>query len=70
MLLKEFCELKLKEYPDGIWIGIHFKSGYYGYEQYLDEYYMTEFEGVLDKEVENWYLDECDYDILEVFLND
>lgn len=68
MKFKEFCEFKLKEYPDGIWI--HFVSGFHNDERYLDEYYLTEFKGILDKEVTDWFLDECDYDILEVFLNE
>ena len=68
MTVKEFCELKLKEYPDGIWVGVHYPSGLFDDEIYLDEYYMTEFAGILDQEVTKWYLDDCDYEILEIWI--
>lgn len=71
MTFKEFCELKLKEYPDGIWV--RFVSGYhddehYNDEFYLDEYYLTEFPNILDKEVTKWILDECYFDELWIWI--
>ena len=68
MTFKELAEQYLKEFPRGIWV--HFNDDYDGEccELYLDEDYMSEFSHVLDKEVEGYYLDECDYEILEVFL--
>lgn len=65
MTFKELAEKTLKEYPEGIWV--HFNS-YYGDEIYLDEYYLKEFEYYLNKEVKNYYIDECDYECLEVTL--
>lgn len=73
MTFKELAEQCLKDNPEGIWV--HFNddtddaSRSYS-ERYLDEYYLTEFKDVLDKEVGGYYIDECDYEILEVFLND
>ena len=65
MTFKELAEKMLKEYPEGIWV--HFNS-YYGDEIYLDEYYLKEFEYYLNREVKNYYIDECGYDVLEVTL--
>ena len=65
MTFKELAELKLKDFPEGIWV--HFNS-YYGDEIYLDEYYLKEFEYYLNREVKNYYIDECDYECLEVTL--
>ena len=65
MTFKELAELKLKDFPEGIWV--HFNS-YYGDEIYLDEYYLKEFEYYLNREVKNYYIDECGYDVLEVTL--
>ena len=65
MTFKELAELKLKDFPEGIWV--HFNS-YYGDELYLDEYYLKEFEYYLNREVKNYYIDECGYDVLEVTL--
>ena len=71
MTFKELAEQFLKEFPDGIWV--HLNDGdpdedRLDSEQYLDEYYMTEFAHVLGKEVEGYYLDDEFYEILEVFL--
>lgn len=71
MTFKELAEQYLKEYPDGIWV--HFNddnpdTSRLDSERYLDEYYLSEFSHVLDREVKDYYLDECDYEILEVFL--
>lgn len=67
MTFKELAEHYLKDIPEGIWV--HF-NGYYieRDEQYLDEDYMTEFAYFLDKEVEDYYLDDCCYEVLEVWL--
>lgn len=65
MTFKELAEQYLKDNPDGIWV--HFNNGYHS-ELYLDEYYMTEFAYFLNSEVKDYYIDDCDYDILEVFL--
>lgn len=65
MTFKELAEKMLKEYLEGIWV--HFNS-YYGDEIYLDEYYLKEFEYYLNREVKNYYIDECGYDVLEVTL--
>lgn len=71
MTFKELAEQCLKDYPEGIWV--HFNDGiddlFYS-ERYLDEDFLMDFKDVLDKEVGGYYIDECDYDILEVFLND
>lgn len=68
MTFKELAEQFLKDNPEGIWV--HFNDGidevFYS-ERYLDEYYLTEFNDVLDKEVNGYYIDECDYEILEIF---
>lgn len=73
MTFKELAEQYLKEFPNEIWV--HFNSdnpdtSRLDSEKYLDKDYLTEFSHVLDKEVEGYYLDECDYEILEVFLSD
>lgn len=72
MTFKELAEQFLKDNPEGIWV--HFNDDNddidersYS-ERYLDEYYLTEFNDVLDREVNGYYIDECDYEILEVFL--
>ncbi len=65
MTFKEFCEDRLKEYPDGIWIRL---SGSVTDECYLDENYMTEFKSILYREVTKWILDDCDYDEFLVWL--
>ena len=65
MTFKELAEKTLKEYPDGIWV--HFQE-YCGDEIYLDAYYLKEFEYYLNKKVKNYYIDECDYEVLEVEL--
>lgn len=69
MTFKELAEQCLKDNPEGIWV--HFNDGIddatYS-ERYLDEYFLTDFKDVLDKEVSGFYIDECDYDVLEVFL--
>lgn len=67
MTFKELAEDFLRDNPEGIWV--HF-NGYYieRPEEYLDEYYLTEFAGYLDKEVEGYFIDDCDYEVLEVFL--
>lgn len=68
MTFKELAEQCLKDNPEGIWV--HFNDDidevFYS-ERYLDEYYLTEFNDVLDKEVNGYYIDECDYEILEIF---
>lgn len=68
MTFKELAEQVLKDNPEGIWV--HFNDDidevFYS-ERYLDEYYLTEFNDVLDKEVNGYYIDECDYEILEIF---
>lgn len=69
MTFKELAEQFLKDNPEGIWVhfnndGIDERS--YS-ERYLDEYYLTDFKDVLDKEVNGYYIDECDYEILEIF---
>ena len=66
MTFKELAEQTLKEYPDGIWV--HFQEC--GSEIYLDDYYLKEFEKILDREVLSHYIDECDYEVLEVTLKD
>lgn len=68
MIFKELAEQTLKEYPDGIWVHFHNLHEEYS-ERYLDEYYMEseEFDDVLDKEVKKYYIDDCDYDVLEIF---
>ena len=68
MTFKELAELKLKEFPEGIWV--HFNDGdpEADNERYLDEYYMSEFSDVLNKKVKDYFVDECDYEVLEVFL--
>lgn len=66
MTFKELAEKTLKEYPEGIWV--HFQEC--GSEIYLDEYYLKEFEYYLNREVKNYYIDECDYECLEVTLKD
>lgn len=69
MTFKELADLILKDNPEGIWV--HFGNFPDGWgEVYLDEDYQKEFESVLDKEVADYYIDECGYDLLEVFLND
>ena len=68
MTFKELAEQYLKEFPRGIWV--HFNDDSDSNERYLDGDYMSEFSLVLDKEVEGYYFDECDYEILEVFLSD
>lgn len=72
MTFKELAELKLKDFPEGIWV--HFKNNiddyrYYN-EKYLDDTYLEDldFEGYLNREVKNYYIDECGYDVLEVTL--
>ena len=70
MTFKELAEQYLKEFPNGIWV--HFNGdnpNSDSNERYLDGDYMSEFSRVLDTEVEGYYLDEYDYEILEVFLN-
>ena len=68
MTFKELAEQFLKDNPEGIWV--HFNDDiderYYS-DRYLDEDYLTEFNDVLDKEVNGYYIDECDYEILEIF---
>ena len=66
MTFKELAEQTLKEYPEGIWV--HFQEC--GSEIYLDEYYLKEFEYYLNREVKNYYIDECDYECLEVTLKE
>ena len=69
MTFKELAELILKDNPEGIYV--HFNDDidevFYS-ERYLDEDYVTEFKDVLDKEVSGYFIDECDYEVLEVFL--
>lgn len=69
MTFKELAELILKDNPEGIYV--HFNDDidevFYS-ERYLDEDYLTDFNDVLDKEVSGYFIDECDYDVLEVFL--
>lgn len=68
MTFKELAEQYLKDNPDGIWVEVHFNDGGISSEIYLDEYYMTEFAYFLNSEVRDYYVDDCDYEILEVFL--
>lgn len=68
MTFKELAEQFLKDNPEGIWV--HFNDGIdeqsYS-ERYLDECFLTDFNDVLDKEVNGYYIDECGYEILEIF---
>ena len=66
MTFKELAEQTLKEYPEGIWV--HFQEC--GSEIYLDEYYLKEFEKILDREVLSHYIDDFAYEVLEVTLKD
>lgn len=64
MTFKELAEDFLKDNPEGIWV--HFVDCWEYPDEYLDEYYMTEFAGCLDKEVEDFFINDCD--VMEVFL--
>lgn len=64
MTVKELFVQILKDYPEGLWV--HFIDGHG--ERYLDEEYEVDFSDVLSREVLKWFLDECDYDILEIKL--
>lgn len=69
MTFKELAEQFLKDDPKGIWV--HFNTDMDGRsysERYLDEYYLTDFKDILDKEVSGYFIDECGYDVLEVFF--
>ena len=69
MTFKELAEQCLKENPEGIWVHFNDDIDDVTYsERYLDEDYLTEFKDVLDKEVTGYFIDECDYEVLEVFL--
>lgn len=69
MTFKELAELILKDNPEGIYVHFNTDIDERSYsERYLDEDYLTEFKDVLDKEVSGYFIDECDYEVLEVFL--
>lgn len=69
MTFKELAEQFLKDNPKGIYVHFNDDIDERSYsERYLDEYYLTEFKDVLDKEVSGYFIDECDYEVLEVFL--
>ena len=68
MTFKELAELILKDNPEGIYVHFNDDIDERSYsERYLDEDYLTEFNDVLDKEVNGYFIDECDYEILEIF---
>lgn len=68
MTFKELAEQFLKNNPEGIWVHFNDDTDEQSYsERYLDEYYMTDFKDVLDKEVGGYFIDDCDYEILEIF---
>ena len=69
MTFKELAEQFLKDNPKGIYVHFNDDIDERSYsERYLDEDYLTEFKDVLDKEVSGYFIDECDYEVLEVFL--
>lgn len=78
MTFKELAEQTLKEYPEGIWV--HFQIMYnrriirnrciIRNEIYLDAESLDDFEGLLKKEVVDYYVDDFAYDVLEVTLKD
>lgn len=72
MIFKELAELKLKDFPEGIWVHFHNNINDYHYydEKYLDNTFLEDldFKDLLNKEVKNYYIDECGYDLLEVEL--
>lgn len=70
MTFKELAEQILKDNPRGIWVHFNDDIDERSYsERYLDEYSLTDFKDVLDKEVNGYFIDdECDYEVLEVFF--
>lgn len=69
MTFKELAEQFLKDNPEGIWVYLNTDIDDRSYsERYLDECFLTEFNDVLDREVTGFFIDECDYEILEVFF--
>jgi len=70
MTFKELAEQILKDNPEGIWVHFNDDMDERSYsERYLDECYLTDFNDVLDKEVNGYFIDdECRYEVLEVFL--
>lgn len=73
MTFKELALKMLKEYTDGIWV--HFNDDNHdksrmGSEIYLDAESLDDFEGLLKREVKDYYIDDFAYDMLVVTLKD
>ena len=71
MTFKDLALKILKEYPDGIWV--HFNDdnpdkSRMDSEIYLDADSLDDFEGLLKREVKDYYVDDFAYDELVVTL--
>ena len=70
MTFKELALKMLKEYPEGIWVHFHNMPDRFRIrnEIYLDADSLDDFEGLLKREVADYYIDDFAYDMLVVTL--
>lgn len=68
MTFKELALKMLKEYPEGIWVHFHNMPDGCMDDLYLDADSLDDFEGLLKREVADYYIDDFAYDMLVVTL--
>ena len=68
MTFKELALKMLKRFPDGIWVHFHDMPDRCMDDLYLDADSLDDFEGLLKREVKDYYVDDFAYEELVVTL--